>query len=72
MKPALKKNCRVDYTNGYSLLIDYTTAKDIIIYYEVGYYPLNQMWSTYEYRMRHEMPIDLYPLHFFPYPVANK
>lgn len=67
-KIPLKKNCRVDYTNRYSLLIDYTDGNDSIIYYEAGVKQLNQLYSDFKFAVKNELPIDNFILSFFPYP----
>lgn len=70
-KAALKKNCRIDYVNKYSLLVDYSTGNDTIVYYEYGLKDLNSLYSNYSFSVKNDLPIDLYPFSFFPYPIKN-
>lgn len=67
-KIPLKKNCRVDYANKYSFLVDYTDGNDSIIYYESGVKPLDQLYSDFKFSVKNELPIDNFDLSFFPYP----
>lgn len=66
-----KKDCRVDYANGYSLLINFMASPNVIIYYERSHVQLGDLHGTYAYKKRNEMPLDLYPFTFFPYSIAQ-
>lgn len=64
----MKKDCRVEYVNKYSFLVDYSNGEDRVIYYSSGCVTLNQLYSDFKYRVSQEMAIDNFTLSFMPAP----